>query len=1089
MGAMILFVKEYRSFVVFTLSTLVIGMLTLWSSVQPVAAASAFTVADHQSVQTQTVMPTAVNLTVSLEFIPSTAPIPGYAPPLSLPNSCTTPIPPPNQPPYIADLMVGLCKTGEVLSTATNGQLKLGQVMIYADGAHWADADIRIRAAGNYRPSAAVGGVVNAPTIFTPPVQSLEPITYTPGAVSLGRCWNGNESSCYNGSTYHPNWSAGPGYQVLVHELGHYLMTFFDEYIEDADPVWNPQECEKSLMANPYTLATFWQEPAQIKEECKLRNEQWQRSRLTDWQRINGGVFQLFAHQSVTPPPGLTTITYIPPAGSTTATLEPRLPLALSQAITQPLNQLDPQIYWQEMAGNSPVRILYQGSTTGQRTNNKLGEVMLLASPVANAQLHAYVETNGGQRFSYLGTIPTANNTGITLAPDILNADLNLHYGFTGERMTHLTATLQLPGLPALAPSFYLCVPGQICQSATLTTTINTEARATFTAAQFGTPNDFPQYGVVYVRLVNGKEVVRWFERLNGIRPGRMRAHAPLLDGRVNVQSFAQPDNLTIGARPSQALIMPATEAAIAGQPLPAGISGIIGTPIDLDAAPGVMLDADRQLAAPIAITLFYDPGVLQRLSVTPDKLTIIHIDRGSRRWCIANRPHLTVASSEVLRLDNAVTSSPMSKDGIYALAWGPNPANAGYPSDTHCATQNTAQPDLQLTKYTNATQVQPGETLQYQLRVRNIGAGAAPGPIDVTDQLPAPFTASGSWNVTDGWNCRAVNNQVTCRREGALPPGYEITLPLPTKVGNNFPDSSTIINCAKVAALNAFETTLKNNEACHTLPLPLPDLGDAPDSTNHFGVWMSAYLGVTANFPTVYGDPGGITGPRHRFPQLDAWLGEKVTGETDADLTPDDDGVANLEPAANAADSDQADDGVDPDSITIPACGQTHFQYYVQVVGPSARRYTNVWMDFNHDGDWQDAFQCRNGRTLYRVFEWAVRNQMTIRGTGSYLETTPLFAAMLPLKPEDPSMWMRISLSEKPATAGGGGPLGGYTYGETEDYLLQSIKAAGAAQVSEVIELDPATAPSPESGEAQHTEAADVLQNTLYLPFIARQE
>ena len=67
-------------------------------------------------------------------------------------------------------------------------------------------------------------------------------------------------------------------------------------------------------------------------------------------------------------------------------------------------------------------------------------------------------------------------------------------------------------------------------------------------------------------------------------------------------------------------------------------------------------------------------------------------------------------------------------------------------------------------------------------------------------------------------------------------------------------------------------------------------DLGDAPDSTNHSpAAPMTAYPGpVRRKYPTVY-DPatGAPSGPLHRAPRADAWLGPRVSGERDADLLP----------------------------------------------------------------------------------------------------------------------------------------------------------------------------------------------------------
>src|SRR5690349_19010829 len=86
----------------------------------------------------------------------------------------------------------------------------------------------------------------------------------------------------------------------------------------------------------------------------------------------------------------------------------------------------------------------------------------------------------------------------------------------------------------------------------------------------------------------------------------------------------------------------------------------------------------------------------------------------------------------------------------------------------------------------------------------------------------------------------------------------------------------------------------------------PLYDLGDAPDSSNHPGLPMSAYAGRQANFPTVYDPVTGLPpGPRHFDPDAYSWLGADVSEERDADRLPDEDGVRNIIPAANDPDND----------------------------------------------------------------------------------------------------------------------------------------------------------------------------------------
>jgi hypothetical protein len=223
------------------------------------------------------------------------------------------------------------------------------------------------------------------------------------------------------------------------------------------------------------------------------------------------------------------------------------------------------------------------------------------------------------------------------------------------------------------------------------------------------------------------------------------------------------------------------------------------------------------------------------------------------------------------------------------------------------------------------------------------------------------------------------------------------------------------------------------------------PDLGDAPDRTNNAGIAMRAYRQpwVAGRFPTVFddGSGNGPFGPAHVNDQLVAYLGQGITAETEADIGPDEDSVNNIDPAANRPDQDGGDDGVAM-PLTLPNCGWAVIDYEVTVVEPGTDLWVNVWLDFNRDGDWDDAVDCPAGQAK----EWAVRNQYLFNlAEGKTTITTPAF---LSAHPEDAheQIWMRITLSEQPWRGGsnprqrgnaGSGPESKYEIGETEDYFF----------------------------------------------------
>jgi len=225
----------------------------------------------------------------------------------------------------------------------------------------------------------------------------------------------------------------------------------------------------------------------------------------------------------------------------------------------------------------------------------------------------------------------------------------------------------------------------------------------------------------------------------------------------------------------------------------------------------------------------------------------------------------------------------------------------------------------------------------------------------------------------------------------------------------------------------------------------PNMDLGDAPDSTNNFGVEMFAYYSpyphAKANYPTVYMTGSPPYGPIHWQPHAVAYLGNSVSLEAEADIGLDSDGQNNIDPNNNVSNQDNADDGV----LYMPLImshypGQT-FSFQVTVVTPNVPMYVNTWFDWNGDGDWEDVLDWCG----YPAPEWAVQNQTLVFNTpGVYTVRSSPFRPWEPFEPNESfsgDIWMRITLSEQPWTGSGvagSGPAGGYQFGETEDYYFK---------------------------------------------------
>jgi hypothetical protein len=235
--------------------------------------------------------------------------------------------------------------------------------------------------------------------------------------------------------------------------------------------------------------------------------------------------------------------------------------------------------------------------------------------------------------------------------------------------------------------------------------------------------------------------------------------------------------------------------------------------------------------------------------------------------------------------------------------------------------------------------------------------------------------------------------------------------------------------------------------------PFPQHDLGDAPASLNNFSLPMTAYpaggpAGVIANFPTALVFPGPVApaGPIHLQPTNLAYLGARVTFESNADLGSDQDLINNLLPATDKPDLDGADDGLGL-PLVLPHCGNGVLSYIVTFTAlppPGTNLFANIWFDWNRDGDWNDVPMCPDGTA---AAEWAVQNQPVMIPPGPFpattLMTAPPFRALHPALTRQP-IWMRLTLAEQMwppvgvgVIVGGAGPTNGYAYGETEDYYL----------------------------------------------------
>ncbi len=314
-------------------------------------------------------------------------------------------------------------------------------------------------------------------------------------------------------------------------------------------------------------------------------------------------------------------------------------------------------------------------------------------------------------------------------------------------------------------------------------------------------------------------------------------------------------------------------------------------------------------------------------------------------------------------------------------------------------------------------------------------------------------FNQNGSWD--DAGERVATNVPATMNKHTAIP----FTVP-----GSALPGCPAGRVRLSDAPLDSYlgHGGLGEVEDFRALVLPFEpehDLGDAPDSTNHFGLPMTAYPAgsipgspdaVEADFPTVYGESAPY-GPRHDFPDVIASLGA-VSREDEADREHDEDGqpydtINNIYPGGDSSNRDGGDQSVDTwfgQQLDHGRENTVWFEVDVHLT-PAGPLYVNIWYDWSRDGDWDDAYDFGDGRI---ADEWAVQNQELNLTDGKYNVESDPFLAWHPTVGTFDGLdvaptWMRITLADQPWASTGGegyggcGPEGGYSVGETEDYYI----------------------------------------------------
>lgn len=416
---------------------------------------------------------------------------------------------------------------------------------------------------------------------------------------------------------------------------------------------------------------------------------------------------------------------------------------------------------------------------------------------------------------------------------------------------------------------------------------------------------------------------------------------------------------------------------------------------------------------------------------------------------CFGERPPI-VNTAKVIQLDGSVTT-----DSAQTPVQCPSGANV------QVRKRVLVQQGGSLVEATETDAI-PGDTLQ--MRFKFVNQSNYEVAVRLRDRLPEGMVTTHGGAVLDVLDI--------LRR---VPANGSVDFDFPVRIQNVDPaEGFSLVNQARyvvcpidgggdpVCAFPVEADPVIRQSNAVTVRVYAPDLGDAPDSTNHFGAGMAAYPGTPANFPTVYQPAAAPVGPRHSHARP-FHLGALVSLESNADVGLDTDPTNNLIPPANTANQDRFDDGIQPGQLSFAHCSKPTIPVRVFIAPaaiaklPGGKGYVNIWVDGNRDGDWADAMPCQTPtgaqETGYEHIVVDFPVDAAALGVGLHTINVPANLHMLWPNNADPA-WLRVTLSGSAApkplnlfgvnVGDGRGPVPQYHFGETEDYLWRSPQDPG---------------------------------------------
>ncbi len=548
---------------------------------------------------------------------------------------------------YIADLQAGLRSTSAYLYTYSRGEMALGTVTIYTNGENWDSSQIRVLADNSYRPSAYIGGAVQVPTPYVAGANKQKQIFY-PGAIFLGRAWNGAGGRC-------GLWTMSNGWRTIGHEWAHYALYLYDDYYNQNTLA--PQYCTTSgrditrisptdpniattdtLMAYHYRSDHLW--IGTTTPSVCLNTPQRRVHGTSDWIAIKRFFPQVtIPTKNDTGPafrgsPAEALFSTVIGSASPVANTVAKINMRDTGSRTLPAETF----IYRPGEGGDPARIIGQGQLFSDENGTSYGAhevtkdrlIAAAQNPITNERL----EYPGDYRSSVpldlkslnvIEPVPAVWRPSVQITP-LLTWNGN-YADVTGLRVQFKDCTSNTKRI-----QIAYCPAGGSCDRP-VSVSMNAQGSFAYTLPfPADQNNNTPALkGYLYIRDPSfGREMVVPYQLAGGVGPATITGHAPLAEPSFEVDPLPGASPLT--NQDSLLLIGGTQECSLTASSLPANVHGIVGSPVYIQPVKSNRKgEGWTAQDGELRVRITYSQDHLNRADINESRLVLLRLVAGDR--------------------------------------------------------------------------------------------------------------------------------------------------------------------------------------------------------------------------------------------------------------------------------------------------------------------------------------------------------------------------------------------------------------------------------------------------------------------------